>query len=186
MLPSEIKRHRFTVDEYHDMAATGLLAEDDRVELIDGEIVEMSPIGARHVACVISLTHLVMGAVGGEYFVSVQNPVALDGGTEPQPDLSLLRAKPDPAGKLPGPEDVALAVEVSDSTLSYDKNIKLPRYAQAGVPEIWIVDLENQRVEVYSEPSPNGYHESKNFGPGETLTSANVENLSVPVNEIFA
>jgi Uma2 family endonuclease len=184
MLPAEIKRHRFTVEEYHDMAATGLLTEDDRVELIDGEIVEMSPIGWCHANCVTTLTMLLARFALDLYVVSVQNPVTIGEYGELQPDLTLLEQTTH--GRLPGPDDVSLAVEVSDSTLSYDKNIKLPRYAQAGVPEVWIVDLENQRVEVHSEPSPNGYHESKNFGPGETVTSANVENLSVPVNDTFA
>jgi Uma2 family endonuclease len=184
MLPAEIKRHRFTVDEYHDMAATGLLTEDDRVELIDGEIVEMSPIGWRHANCVTALTMLLARFALDRYAVSVQNPVTIGEYGELQPDLTLLERTPH--RRLPGPDDVALAVEVSDSTLSYDKNIKLPRYAQSGVPEVWIVDLENHKVEVHSKPSEENYRESKSFGPGESVTSANVEDLSVPVNEIFA
>jgi Uma2 family endonuclease len=148
MLPAEIKRHRFTVEEYHKMGEAGLLSEDDRVELIDGEIVDMAPVGTRHLACVVALNHLFVEASGGRYFVSVQNPVALGERNEPQPDLSLLRTRPDPtAARPPGPGDVFLVVEVSDTTLAYDRDVKLPRYAQAGVPEVWIVDLEGRRVE---------------------------------------
>ncbi len=186
MLPAEVKRYRFTVEEYHEMGRVGLLSEDARVELIDGEIVEMSPIGTRHLACVVTLTHLVMSAVASEYFVSIQNPVRLDNGSEPQPDLSLLKTRPDPAGRLPGPEDVALVVEIYDSTLAYDKTVKLPLYANAGVPEAWIVDLAGRKVEVHSEPSPQGYRATRTFTPGERVSSPSVEKLAPSVDEILA
>lgn len=186
MLPAEVKRHRFTVEEYHEMGRLGLLSEDARVELIDGELVEMTPIGNRHLTCVVALTHLMMRAVGSVYFVSVQNPVTLSDGTEPQPDLSLLKTKPDPDGKLPGPDDVALVVEVSETTLTYDRNIKLPRYAQAGVPEVWIVDFTGRKVEVHSEPSPEGYRVARTFVRGERVSSPSVRELSPPVDEILA
>lgn len=186
MLPAEIKRHRFTIEEYHAMAEAGLLSEDDRVELIDGEIVDMAPIGTRHLACVVALTHLLAEASGGRYFVSVQNPVVLGERNEPQPDLSLLKTRPDPAAEgPPGPEDVLLIIEVSDTTLSYDRTVKLPRYAHSGVPEVWIVDLEGGRVESHSAPSAEGYGVSREFGPGEQAHSASVEDLSLPVAEIL-
>ena len=186
MLPAEVKRYRFTVEEYHEMGRVGLLSEDSRVELIDGDLVQMSPIGSRHLSCVVALTHLVMRAAVGEYFVSVQNPVTLNDGTEPQPDLSLLKSRPDPTGSLPGPKDVALVIEVSDSTLIYDKTVKLPRYAQAGVQEVWIVDLEGRKVEVHSEPVFQGCRVSKTFGPAERVTSPSIEGLAPPVDEILA
>jgi len=186
MLPAEIKRHRFTVEEYHAMGEAGLLSEDDRVELIDGEIVDMAPIGTRHLACVVALTHLLAEASGGRYFVSVQNPVALSERSEPQPDLSLLRTRPVPTAEgPPGSEDVLLLIEVSDTTLAYDKDVKLPRYANAGVPEVWVVDLEGRKVESYSTPSAEGYGVSREFGPGERARSGSVEGLSVPVEEIL-
>lgn len=167
------------------MAETGLLSENDRVELIDGEIVEMAAIGTRHFACVVNLNHLLMAACGDRYFVSVQNPVVLGERSEPQPDLSLLKTKPDPAGDLPGPGDVALVVEVSDTTLAYDRDVKLPRYAAAGVEEIWIVDLEGRRVEVHAGPSTEGYGVYREAGPGELVRSESVERLSVAVDEIL-
>lgn len=186
MLPAEIKRHRFTVEEYHRMGEANLLSEDDRVELIDGEIVDMAPIGTRHLACVVALTHLLAEVSGGRYFVSVQNPVALGKRNEPQPDLSLLRTRPVPTAEgPPGPEDVLLVIEVSDTTLSYDRDVKLPRYAQAGIPEVWIVDLERRRVEAHAAPSTEGYRASHEFGPGEQASSASVEGLSLPVDEIL-
>lgn len=185
MLPAEVKRHRFTVREYHAMAEAGLLTEDDRVELIDGEILEMAPIGTRHLACVVALNHLLVEASEGRYFVSVQNPVVIDDETEPQPDLSLLNTKPDPTGSLPGSGDVLLVVEVSDTTLSYDRGVKLPRYSQAGIPEVWIVDLQSRRVETHSDPTPEGYRTSHVFGINEQVRSAVVEHLELPTREIF-
>jgi Uma2 family endonuclease len=185
VLPAGVKRHRFTVREYHAMTDAGLLSEDDRVELIDGEIVDMAPIGTRHLACVVALTHLLTEESGGRYFVSVQNPIVLNGVNEPQPDLSLLKTRPDPEGSLPGPGDILLVVEVSDTTLAYDRDVKLPRYGRAGVPETWIVDLASRRVEVHSESSTEGYRSTRVFGPGEQVRSIAVENLEVPAGEIF-
>ncbi len=168
------------------MAEADLLSEDDRVELIDGEIVDMAPIGTRHLACVVALTHLLAEASGGRYFVSVQNPVVLDEDNEPQPDLSLLGTRPVPTAEgPPGPEDVLLIVEVSDTTLAYDRDVKLPRYARAGIPEVWIVDLQGRRVESHSDPSPEGYGVSREFGSGERARSGSVEGLSLPVDEIL-
>ena len=185
MLPAEIERHRFTVKEYHMMGETGLLGEDDRVELIDGEIVEMAAIGTRHFACVVNMTHVLMRSCGDRYFVSVQNPVIIGEITEPQPDLSLLKARPDPSGSLPGPEDVALVIEVSDTTLSYDRDVKLPRYAAAGIPEVWIVNLEGGRIETHSGPSAEGYGISREYGPGEHARSGSMEGLLVKVSEVL-
>lgn len=185
MLPAEVKRHRFTVREYHAMVEAGLLSEDDRVELIDGEIVEMAPIGTRHLACVVALTHLLTKASDDRYFVSVQNPILLDEGTEPQPDLSLLRTRPNPTGELPGPENLLLIVEVSDTTLDYDRKVKLPRYGRSGVPEVWIVDLQSRRVEIYTDPFPEGYQQSRTAGAGEQVSAVTIEGLELPADEVF-
>lgn len=187
MWPAEIKRHRFTIEEYHRMAEAGLLSEDDRVELIEGEIIEMAPIGSRHHACVMRLDELLRRpGVPGGYIVSVQGPVRLDEGNEVQPDLALLRRRSDfYAGELPDPGDVLLVIEVSETTLAYDRDVKLPRYARAGVPEVWIVDLEGRRLKSHSAPSAEGYRVSREFGPGEQARSASLEDLSLPVDEIL-
>ncbi|HET7479257.1 MAG TPA: Uma2 family endonuclease [Rubrobacteraceae bacterium] len=188
MLPGnlEINRHRFTARQYRAMAEAGVLGEDDRVELVDGEIVDMAPIGSRHLACVVALNHLLVGASGGRFFVSVQNPVRLGERDEPQPDLSLLGRRPRPeASAPPGPEDVLAVVEVSDTTLSYDRNTKLPLYARAGIPEAWIVDLAGQKVEVYYHPDPDGYRTARSFEAGEWIISGAVEGLSVAVDEVL-
>lgn len=186
MLPAETKRHRFTAEEYRAMGEAGVLGEDDRVELVGGEVVDMAPIGSRHLACVVALSHLLVEASGGRFFVSVQNPVRLGERDEPQPDLSLLGRKPNPGAEAPpGPKDVLLVVEVSDTTLSYDRNTKLPLYAGAGVPEAWIVDLAGRRIEVHHGPGPGGYRDLWAFGPGEKFSSAVVGGLSVPVDAVL-
>ncbi len=186
MLPAEVTRRRFTVEEYHKMAEAGILREDDRVELIEGEIVDMAPIGTRHLACVVALTHLLVIASGGRYFVSTQNPVSLGDGDEPQPDLNLLRCRPDPAApRPPGPEDILLVVEVSDTTFAYDRRVKLPLYARAGIPEMWIVDLKNGSVEVYAGPSSGGYARVRRYGRRYELRSETVPDLLLPVADIL-
>jgi len=181
-----VKRHTFTAEEYRAMAEAGVLGEDDRVELLGGEIVDMAPIGSRHLACVVILTHLLVEASGGRWFVSAQNPVRLSERDEPQPDLSLLGRRPRPDSSAPpGPEDVLLVVEISDTTLAYDKNVKLPLYSRAGIPEAWIVDLSGRKVEIHSDPGPGGYRVSRSCGPGEEVVSAAVEGVSVPVDEVL-
>jgi Uma2 family endonuclease len=185
-LRERIKTRLFSVREYHRMAEAGILGEDDRVELVGGEIVDMPPIGSRHLACVVALTHLLVEASGGRFFVSAQNPVRLSGRDEPQPDVSLLRRRPHPdAPAPPGPDDVLAVIEVSDTTLSYDKSVKLPLYARAGIPEAWIVDLAGRKVEVHHGPGPRGYGDSRAFGPGERIVSAAVGGLSVPVDALL-
>lgn len=186
MLREEIRMRRFNVEEYHRMGEAGILGEDDRVELVGGRLVEMAPIGSRHLACVVALNHLLVEASGGRFFVSVQNPVRLSGRDEPQPDLSLLGRKPRPeATAPPGPAEVLLVVEVSDTTLSYDRNTKLPLYAQAGIPEAWIVDLAGRKVEVHYGPGRGVYGGSRTFGPGERVSSAVFGGISLPVDAVL-
>src|SRR5881397_290366 len=149
----EVIRRRFTVDEYHRMGEAGILNEDDRVELIRGEIVKMSPIGIQHAACVARLTEILLGRLRGRATLWPQNPLTILPDSEPQPDIILLRHRADfYAGELPGPDDVALLVEVADTSLRYDRHVKGPLYAEAGVQDYWIVDLTGGAVEVHREP----------------------------------
>ncbi len=187
MLPAEVKKHRFTVEEYHKMGEAGIFSEDDRVELIDGEVVEMNPIGPRHARCVRRLNtllgRLAGGLVGGPYEVDVQNPVVLGEYGEPLPDLALVREVP--AARLPTPGDIALIIEVSDTTLAYDRNVKLPRYARAGIPEVWIVDLQNQTIEVHASSEGERYARVQRYGRGDELRSETVVGLALPVEAIL-
>jgi Uma2 family endonuclease len=184
MLRAEIKRHRFTAEEYHRMAEVGLLREDARVELIGGEILDMSPIGWRHAECVNRLNKTLVRLVGDYYAVNVQNPISLGESDEPQPDLALVKEDPN-RRRLPGPEDVVLVVEVSDTTLAYDKNVKLPLYAGVGIPESWIVDLQDRKVEVHTNPGPDGYLRVYEVVPGEQIRAATIEDLLLPVDGIL-
>jgi Uma2 family endonuclease len=168
------------------MGEVGIFGEDDRVELIDGEVVEMNPVGGPHISCVVGLTHLLIQASGGRYFVSVQNPIRLRDGREPLPDLSLLKRRPVAAEGPPASGNLLLVVEVSDTTLAYDRDFKLPLYAEDGIREAWIVDLNGRRVEVHSDPGAGGYRSIRISGPGESVASATVEGLLLPVDEVLA
>jgi Uma2 family endonuclease len=136
------------------MAAAGILDEDDRVELIEGEIVDMAPIGGQHIGCVNRLTGLFARGLA-DVVVQAQSPIRLDEHTEPQPDLVLLR--PGTTNYPAWPKDVLLVVEVADTSLRYDRQVKLPLYARAGIPEVWLVDVSRRAIIVHRDPSPDGY-----------------------------
>lgn len=135
------------------MAAAGILSPEDRLELVSGRIVPMAPIGSLHAACVARLTRL-MTSLSDDVILWVQNPVRLDRRTEVVPDVTLLRAKADFYGALhPGPGDVLLLIEVADTTLDYDRRVKVPAYAAAGIPETWLVNLPSRRIDLFRSPS---------------------------------
>ena len=188
MLGTEVKKRRFGVGEYHRMAEAGIFGEDDRVELADGEIVEMTPIGWRHVRAVTILTQFLAGALAG-YYVSVQNPVVFGEHDERQPDLALVRAEALESA-LPTAGDVALVVEVAETSLSYDRDVKLPLYARAGVPEAWVVDLAAATIEVYASPgvaslgAGRRYEATRIFGRKEELRSFTVADLRFAVGDV--
>ena len=153
-------RHRWTVAEYHRMGEVGLLNEDSRVELIDGEIVEMAPIGSSHGGNVNRFIRLFSKIVGDKAIIAAQNPVALGGYSEPELDIALLRWRADDyVQSHPHPEDVLLLIEVSDSTLRYDHDVKIPLYAKNGIPEVWLLDIPNRQLEIYREPINGEYQQ---------------------------
>ena len=155
------RRHRITVEEYHRMAEVGLLAPDARVELIDGEIIDMPPIGTRHAALVTRLHGLLVHAVRERALVRVQFPARLDDYSEPQPDLAVVAAREDfYAARHPVPSDTLLLIEVSETTLRYDQQIKAALYARHGIPELWIVDIKRKQLHVSRNPTPKGYRET--------------------------
>ncbi len=154
----QLTRRRFTVEDYYGMQRAGILSEGDRVELIEGEIVEMAPIGSLHAAAVVGLVRRFSQLVGDRALISAQNPLRLGEHSEPEPDFMVLKPRSDLyASRHPGPGDALLVVEVADTTLDYDRHVKAPLYARAGVGEMWIVNLQDQVVEVYREPSSQGY-----------------------------
>jgi Uma2 family endonuclease len=180
----EVKRRRFTVHDYHLMGEAGILHEDDRVELIEGEIVEMTAIGTRHFSCVNGLTRLLVVSFGDEAIISVQNPVRLNEYTEPQPDLAVIRPR-DYRESLPEPDDVLLLIEVSETTLPYDRGVKLPLYARAGIREVWIVDLSGETIGRYTGPSANGYRRVEQMRRGQTLEPTALPGLAPSVDQVL-
>jgi Uma2 family endonuclease len=179
-------RRLLTVDEFHRMGEAGILTDDDRVELIEGELVAMAPIGSEHVAATNALTHLLVLAVGDRGIVSVQNPVRLTRRSEPQPDFAVLRPRDDYRTTLPRPEDTMLAVEVANTSLDYDRTVKLPLYARSGIPEVWIVNLTAEEVEVYQSPVADSYTSFARAGRSDALTINAIPGARIPVARIFA
>jgi Uma2 family endonuclease len=181
-----ITRRKLDVDEYHRMGEAGILHEDDRVELIEGELVEMAPIGTGHASTVNTLAELLFAAVGQRGIVSVQNPVRLDRYSEPQPDFAVLRRHDHRyRDRPPGPGDVLLLVEVAHSSLRYDRAVKLPLYARHGVPEVWIVDLERREVEVCRDPADGRYATVSRAGPDASLEPALLPGVVLSVSGIL-
>ena len=174
------KRRLFTVEEYNRMGTAGILDEDERVELLDGEIIRMSPIGPRHVSNVNQLTRFFILTFDGLAIVSTQNPIVTDRTSEPQPDIVLLRQRKDRYSEsLPTAADVLLIVEVSDTTLHRDRSKKLAIYGRAGVPEYWIVNLLDDTLEVYRVPT------AKEYGIKKVLTRKNsIAALAFPKKKI--
>ncbi|MFC7738705.1 Uma2 family endonuclease [Roseomonas sp. GCM10028921] len=181
-----VARRAITVAEFHRMGEVGIIAERDRVELIEGELVSMSPIGSQHLGAVNALTRLLVTAVGDRGIVSVQNPVRLDDRTEPEPDVAVLRPRDDEyRTATPTAEDVLLIVEVADTSLDYDRAVKQPLYASHGIPELWIVDLAGRLVEVCREPAGDGYASVRRIGPDGTLEAAFLSGVSLPVGAVL-
>ena len=186
-MSAQCVRRRFTVDEYHLMARTRILQEDDRLELLEGDIVEIAPIRSRHAACVRRLNRIVSQRVRDRAIVSVQNPVRLSQQSEPQPDLTLLRPRDDfYAVSHPGPEDVLLVVEVADTSEDYDRDVKIPPYARSAVKEAWLVDLAGGSIGVHRGPSSEGYRDIGRMGPGQRLAPQSFPDLSIAVDDIVA
>jgi Uma2 family endonuclease len=179
-------RRLFTVDEYHRMADAGIFSEDDRIELIGGEIVQMTPIGTRHASTVARLTELFITGLSGRAYLWPQNPAVLDDLSEPQPDICVLRRREDDYSRAhPRPEDLLLVVEVSDASLAFDRDAKLPRYALAGVPESWIVDLVSDRIVAYRKPRPSGYESAVTFERGSHISPERFDDLRLAVDDII-
>lgn len=185
MLPA-VRHYPISVELYHLMAERGTFAPDERIELIDGEIIEMSPIGSRHVSCVNFLSAFLNRLYLDKFIISIQNPIVAADDSEPQPDLALLYPRDDfyrtatATGK-----DVALVIEVADSTAGFDRSRKFPVYAEAGIPEAWLVDLEAGLVEVHFFPKERAYGVVKVYVRGDMATSETMPDLKIPVNDIL-
>lgn len=178
-------RHRWTVAEFHRMAEVGLLNEDSRVELIDGEIIEMAPIGSEHAGHTNYLISFLAYRLYGKVVVAGQNPVVLGGYEEPQPDIALLRWREDYYRTAhPHAEDILLIIEISDSTLRYDRDVKVPLYAKNGIPEVWLLDVQSRQLEVYREPL-NGVYQQRDCRNNGQLAPILYPDAVINLTELF-
>ena len=184
-LPAREKR-KFTVAEYYRMAEVGILHHTERLELLDGEIIVMAPIGEPHATVVDRLTLAFAEVSRGRFIVRVQNPIRLDDGAEPQPDLALLRLRADfYINAHPGPADVLVVMEVSDSTLDFDREVKSKRYAAAGIPEMWVMNLPGDCIDRLDQPGPAGYARHTIFRRGEKISPAALPDLEFAVADLL-
>jgi Uma2 family endonuclease len=182
-----VQRYRFTVDEFMRMGEAGIFTGDDRVELIDGEILEMTPIGSLHAGLVSRLNELIVTRPAGKAYVGIQNPVRLDHHTEPQPDLVVARRRESfYTDRHPEPGDILLIIEVADSSLRYDRLEKVPRYGKAGVPETWLVDVDAVIVAAYTGPCPDGYANRQVRHRGDEIVATRAPEIRLSVDDIFA
>jgi Uma2 family endonuclease len=176
-----------TVDEWHRMADAGLFGQDARLELLDGEVIEMSPIHSPHAGCVNRLNRLLMAAVGSRAVIAIQNPVVIDNRSEPQPDLALLEPRNDDYSRSHAtPSEILLLIEVSDSTLAYDRDRKGPYYGKTGVRECWIVDLAGERINVMRSPSAAGYRDVEVIGRGRDVSVGALPDVRLEVSAVLA
>jgi Uma2 family endonuclease len=182
----ELKRRQFTIQQYRQMLTSGVLQEGDRVELIEGEILEMAAVGSRHTSQVKRLNRIFSTRIAPSILISVQDPIELGPRSEPQPDLALLRFQADfYQSAHPQAEDVYLLVEVADTTLEYDRTIKAPMYAQAGIREYWIVNLVDGLIEVYTQPHHQNYQQITRYRRGQTIAIQALPGLVFDVSEIL-
>jgi Uma2 family endonuclease len=178
-------RLRFSVDEYYRMIELGMLKDYEKAEIIEGELIKKMPIGERHAYVVDVLNRFFVKNVPDSVLVRIQNPIRLSDYSEPEPDLALADLRKYDGKRHPRPSEIILIVEVSDSTLKYDRDVKLALYAEAEIPEIWIVNLPNDIIEVHQKPSVGIYQLAKIFKRGEIVTSEVLPDLSIAADEIL-
>jgi Uma2 family endonuclease len=177
---------KFTVEEYEKMATEGIIKPDEKVELIRGEIIKMSPMGTRHASSVDRLIQLFYQKLGHKIILRVQNPIRLNNNSQPEPDLSLLIPRPDfYVAAHPCPEDIYLIIEVSDSTLDYDRYTKIPLYAEANIKEVWIVNLKEECLEVYRHPLNGSYQAMQKYSINERVFMTSFHDIEFTIAEIL-
>ncbi len=177
-----VARKRFTVEDYYRMSRVGIFSGDDRVELVDGEIVEMTPMGSRHAAAVVRADRLLSRVLGDDACVRVQLPLRLGDWSEPEPDVAVVRPRSDfYAERHPGPRDVYFLVEISDTSADFDRTTKRAIYASFGIPELWIVDLGSRKLERSSEPAGDGYRIVQVLNPSDSIVVPALPEFTFPV-----
>ncbi|MBX7173172.1 MAG: Uma2 family endonuclease [Pyrinomonadaceae bacterium] len=183
---ASLPHRKFTVDEYHNFIESGVFAPEERLELWEGEFIQMSPIGKRHAGIVAGLTAFLNHLFFSRLVVWTQNPIVLNNFSEPEPDVCLLKRRDDFYRTVNATaQDVLLTMEVADSTVKYDRDIKFPKYAENGIPEAWLIDLENDRIEIHSQPTKNGYKLVKILHRGDIAESTIFEEIKIAVDDIL-
>lgn len=185
-MSQQLAKHWITVDEYERMGEAGIFPPDARLELLEGEIYEMSPIGSQHAACVDALALILTEMASRKFIVRTQSPIRLDDFSEPQPDIALLGWRDDFYRHAhPTPADILLVIEVADTTLESDRRYKLPLYAKAGIAEAWLVNLPEESIELYAEPADGAYQVTKEFKRGEEAQAHTIAGLRVGVAAVI-
>jgi Uma2 family endonuclease len=185
-MPVQLQKKFFTVEEYHLMGEAGILSKEDCFELIEGEIIQMSAIGTRHASCVRRLLRQFSKLSEENAIVDVQNPIQLTQWTQPQPDIVLLQPHPDYyLSAHPTPNNVLLLVEVADSSVDYDRDVKIPIYARSGIQEVWLIDLDKDCIEVYRQPTLNGYDLIQKFRRTQQVSPLAFPDFTVNVDFIL-
>jgi Uma2 family endonuclease len=179
-------KYLLNINQYHQMIEHGIFTENDKIELIKGELISMSPVGIKHAFVVRRLTALLSQKFGDRSIIDIQNPILLDDNSEPEPDVVVLKPRDDfYQFQLPRPDDLLLIIEVSDSTLKYDRTVKIPLYSEAKIREIWIIDINSECVEIYRYANTEGYDQMQRYRLGETLSILAFPDIYLTVNEIF-
>ena len=183
--PQSIPRRLISVTEYHKMGAAGVFSTTDRIELIDGELIQMAPIGGSHLRLVNLLNRMLVQQLGDDGVVSPQNPISLPPDSEPEPDLVVLRPACLNRAEVPTAHDVLLIVEVSVTTLDYDRDVKIPLYAAHAIPEVWLFDVATRSVSIFREPTRNGYRRLLTPSQSDTITALLLPAVQVPLAKLW-
>ena len=185
-MSAQLEKRYFNVDEYYRMARAGVLKPDDRVELIEGEIIKMSPIGSPHAACVSRLEYLLHNLDQRKVMVRIQSPIRLDNFSEPVPDVAIVKPRRDfYSARHPVPSDVFVIIEVANTSVVADRHIKVPLYARSLIPEVWLVNLSKNVIETYFNPGEGSYHNSRKYKRGETVVAHSIPGLKFEVKDIL-
>jgi Uma2 family endonuclease len=181
-----ILRHRITVDDYYRMSEVGLFAPDARVELINGEVLDMAPMGTRHSSILRRLTPLLQEVAGKRAQVSSQLPLRLNQASEPEPDITVLKPRADFYDSVhPTGQDCLLVIEVSDTTLSYDVKVKAPLYAKHGVPEYWVIDIEQKALRRFAAPKDGNWTDVTMFVSPGVVSLPGLEGATIDLSGLF-
>ena len=183
---AQLERYPITTDVYHQMIKQGILTSNDKIELLEGDLIKMSAVGPRHAACVDRLSEILRTEFGKSITLRHQNPVELSDFSEPEPDIAILRRREDfYAHAHPAPGDVLLLIEISESTLKKDRGIKLSAYAKAGIVEYWIVNLQDDIIEVYTSPAGSSYQVTRIVHRHETLSPVLLSSIILEADEVL-